>query len=47
MGLPIARGLLLAENGRISAANRPEGGACITIAIPADTRVINANQAAS
>jgi len=47
MGLPIARGLLLAENGRISAANRPEGGACITIAIPADTRVIKANQAAS
>jgi two-component system sensor histidine kinase KdpD len=47
MGLPIARGLLLAENGRISAANRPEGGACITIVVPAETRAIAASQAVS
>jgi two-component system sensor histidine kinase KdpD len=47
MGLPIARGLLLAENGRISAANRPEGGARITIVVPADTRAIETSQAVS
>ena len=39
--------LLLAENGRISATNRPEGGACITIVVPAETRAIVASQAVS
>jgi len=47
MGLPIARGLLQAEAGVISAANRPEGGAQLTITVPVDTRPIGATQAAS
>jgi two-component system sensor histidine kinase KdpD len=38
MGLWIARGLLAAERGRIWADNRPDGGAEITIAVPAATR---------
>lgn len=47
MGLPIARGLLQAENGRISAENRPEGGASVTLVIPAQIRPIHASQVAS
>jgi signal transduction histidine kinase len=47
MGLPIARGLLQAENGRISAENRPEGGARITLVIPCQTRAIQPSQVAS
>jgi two-component system sensor histidine kinase KdpD len=47
MGLPIARGLLEAENGRISAENRPEGGARITLIVPAQIRAIQPNQVAS
>jgi two-component system sensor histidine kinase KdpD len=47
MGLPIARGLLQAEAGVISAENRPEGGAQLTITVPVDTRPIGATQAAS
>jgi two-component system, OmpR family, sensor histidine kinase KdpD len=35
MGLSIARGLLAAERGRISAANCPDGGAQFTIVVPA------------
>jgi signal transduction histidine kinase len=34
----IARGLLAAERGRIWADNRPDGGAELTIAIPAAVR---------
>jgi two-component system sensor histidine kinase KdpD len=47
MGLPIARGLLQAENGRISAENRPEGGARVTLVVPAQLRAIQPNQVAS
>jgi two-component system sensor histidine kinase KdpD len=35
MGLWIARGLLNAEHGRVSAGNRPDGGAEFTVSIPA------------
>jgi two-component system sensor histidine kinase KdpD len=35
MGLSIARGLLAAEQGRISAANCPDGGAQFRIVVPA------------
>ncbi|HTH01230.1 MAG TPA: ATP-binding protein [Vicinamibacterales bacterium] len=38
LGLTIARGLVAAEGGRISAANHPQGGAIVTIAVPAETR---------
>ena len=38
MGLSIARGLLAAERGRISAENCPDGGARFTIVVPAETR---------
>jgi two-component system sensor histidine kinase KdpD len=38
MGLSIARGLLAAEGGRISAANHPDGGAEFTMRIPAECR---------
>ena len=47
MGLPIARGLLVAEGGRIAAENREGGGACITIVIPAQRRAIATQEAAS
>jgi len=36
MGLPIARGLLAAERGTVSAANADEGGAVFTITVPAN-----------
>lgn len=38
MGLWIARGLLAAEQGRIWAENRPDGGAEFTIVVPAAVR---------
>jgi signal transduction histidine kinase len=38
MGLSIARGLLAAEEGRISAENCSDGGARFTIAVPAQRR---------
>lgn len=38
MGLPIARGLLSLQGGRISAANLPAGGAVFTLDIPVATR---------
>jgi two-component system sensor histidine kinase KdpD len=47
MGLPIARGLLLAENGRITAENRLEGGTRVTMTVPAETRALEATEAAS
>jgi len=47
MGLPIARGLLQAENGRIAAENLPEGGARVTLVIPAPRRAIQSSQVAS
>jgi two-component system sensor histidine kinase KdpD len=47
LGLPIARGLLLAEGGQVSAANRPDGGACLSIVVPAECRRIDAALAAS
>lgn len=42
MGLAITRGLLAAEGGRVWAENRPEGGATFTLAIPVETRPVNA-----
>lgn len=41
MGLPITRGLLAAEGGRVWAQNAPEGGASFTIVVPAPVRVID------
>lgn len=38
MGLSIARGLLAAERGRISAARLPEGGSAFTIRVPGPRR---------
>jgi K+-sensing histidine kinase KdpD len=38
MGLTIAQGLIAAEGGRIWAANHPQGGAVVTIAVPAESR---------
>jgi two-component system sensor histidine kinase KdpD len=38
MGLTIARGLVAAEGGRIWASNHPQGGAVVTIAVPAESR---------
>jgi two-component system sensor histidine kinase KdpD len=38
MGLSITRGLLAAENGRVWAENRPEGGSRFFILIPAEVR---------
>ena len=38
MGLAITRGLLAAENGRVWAENRPDGGACFTMLIPSPGR---------
>lgn len=38
MGLTIAQGLVEAEGGRIWAANHPQGGAIVTIAVPAESR---------
>jgi len=43
MGLSIARGLLAAEGGRIWAGNGANGGAEFTIAVPAESRVAEAN----
>jgi two-component system, OmpR family, sensor histidine kinase KdpD len=41
LGLTIARGLIAAEGGRINAANHPDGGAVVTIAIPVEIRVLD------
>jgi len=38
MGLTIAQGLVAAEGGRIWAANHPQGGAIVTIAVPTESR---------
>lgn len=38
LGLTIAQGLVAAEGGRIWAANHPQGGAIVTIAVPTETR---------
>lgn len=38
LGLTIAQGLVAAEGGRMWAANHPEGGAIVTIAVPAESR---------
>jgi two-component system sensor histidine kinase KdpD len=38
MGLTIAQGLVAAEGGRIWAVNHPQGGAVVTIAVPAESR---------
>jgi two-component system sensor histidine kinase KdpD len=38
MGLAIARGLLAAERGQITAENCPEGGASFTIRVPAEMK---------
>jgi K+-sensing histidine kinase KdpD len=42
LGLTIAQGLVAAEGGRIWAANHPQGGAIVTIAVPADRRAMTA-----
>ncbi|HET7773622.1 MAG TPA: sensor histidine kinase, partial [Burkholderiaceae bacterium] len=34
LGLTIARSIMRAHSGQISAANRPDGGACFTIWLP-------------
>jgi two-component system, OmpR family, sensor histidine kinase KdpD len=47
MGLSIARGLLAAEGGRISAENCAGGGAEFTIVVPAESRVAEANPVAA
>ncbi|HUK36074.1 MAG TPA: ATP-binding protein, partial [Vicinamibacterales bacterium] len=36
MGLPIARGLLAAQGGRLVAENAADGGAIFTIAVPVE-----------
>jgi len=38
MGLAIAKGVLAVEGGRIAAANCADGGACFTIAVPAEVK---------
>jgi len=38
MGLSIARGLLAAQSGRITAENCPDGGALFTLTVAAETR---------
>jgi len=38
LGLTIAHGLVAAEGGRIWAANHPQGGAIVTIAVPTESR---------
>jgi two-component system sensor histidine kinase KdpD len=38
MGLSIARGLLMAEQGRAWAENRADGGAQFTIEVPSEAR---------
>jgi K+-sensing histidine kinase KdpD len=38
MGLSIARGMLMAQHGRIAARNCDDGGAEFTIVVPAETR---------
>jgi two-component system, OmpR family, sensor histidine kinase KdpD len=45
MGLAIARGLLAAEQGRIWAENRPDGGAQFSIVVPAEVQPAPAEQA--
>ena len=47
MGLSIARGLLAAEGGRIWAENCPGGGAEFTIAVPAESKVAEADPVAT
>jgi len=42
MGLSIARGLLAAEHGRVSAENCVDGGALFTIAVPVQIKASNA-----
>jgi len=38
MGLAIAKGLLAVQHGHINAANRPEGGVCFTLVVPAEVQ---------
>jgi two-component system sensor histidine kinase KdpD len=45
MGLAIARGLLAAEGGTIWAANHPDGGAEVTVAVPGDRKPATAAEA--
>jgi signal transduction histidine kinase len=42
MGLSIARGLLAAEHGRVSAENCVDGGALFTIVVPVQIKASNA-----
>lgn len=47
MGLAIARGLLMAQDGQIEAENRHDGGTTFTITIPAEQRLLTTMQAAA
>jgi len=38
MGLAITRGLMVAQGGRVSAENHPQGGAVFRLTVPADAR---------
>jgi two-component system, OmpR family, sensor histidine kinase KdpD len=40
LGLTIAKGLIVAEGGRIDAGNHADGGALVTIALPAAARAV-------
>ena len=40
MGLAVTRGLLAAHGGRVWAENDPEGGARLTLAVPAKSRPV-------
>jgi signal transduction histidine kinase len=40
LGLAIAAGIVAAHNGRIWAANQPEGGACVGFVLPATKRLV-------
>jgi len=46
MGLSIARGMLMAQHGRISARNCEDGGAEFTIVVPAESRPLAAGEPA-
>jgi two-component system sensor histidine kinase KdpD len=39
LGLSISKGIIEAHNGRIWAANRPGGGAIITLTLPLGTKI--------
>jgi two-component system sensor histidine kinase KdpD len=44
IGLALARGLLAAQGGTVSAANRPEGGAMVSMIVPAAARDVTGHE---